>query len=308
MNFLKKNLQTLASESCWNYHAGGPNASEPAAWACLALASHNHVESARRAAQWLIEVQASDGSVGVTDDQPTPAWPTSLAILAWKYLDDVSGTREFSPAAERGITWCLGVRGKTADKQPQMGHDPTLVGWSWALDTHSWMEPTALFVTALKAAGLTGHPRTREGVRMIVDRLLPEGGCNYGNTMVLGQMLLPHVQPTGFALLALAEEQIVDPRIGNSLDWLEQELTGKTATASLCYALLGLAAHQRRPAGADSWLEQAAQREFDRDGGCYKRALITLAACDHHDWLGNATPDQAQESETKLEIATGRGL
>ena len=156
-----------------------------------------------------------------------------------------------------------------------------LVGWSWAEDTHSWLEPTALFAIALKSTEFAGHERTREAVRLIVDRLLPAGGCNYGNTIVLGQTLLSHIQPTGLAMLALAGEANNDLRIEKSLELLENSLGPESPVASLCYGLLALRAHDRLPAGASGWLESAAERT----SSCYKRALIALAAAPTLEWL-----------------------
>ncbi len=113
---------------------------------------------------------------------------------------------------------------------------------------------------------------------MLVNRLLPTGGCNYGNTFVLFQQLRPHVQPTGICLLALAGEPIADPRIEKSIDYLLGELTDKTTTASLSYALLGLAAQGREPDAADAFLAAAARRVLDADPSAHKLALLALAA------------------------------
>src|SRR2546428_787916 len=82
---------------------------------------------------------------------------------------------------------------------------------------------TAMHVLALKAAGHRDHPRTREAVRLLIDRLLPGGGCNYGNTIVLGQELRPQLQPTGLAMLALAGETDPDGRVAMSLAYLKSE-------------------------------------------------------------------------------------
>ena len=60
---------------------------------------------------------------------------------------------------------------------------------------------------------------------LLLDRQLPSGGCNYGNTSVLGQMLRPHVQPTCVALLALAKEQDQGSRIAKSVSWLRKALS-----------------------------------------------------------------------------------
>ncbi len=113
---------------------------------------------------------------------------------------------------------------------------------------------------------------------LLTDRLLSGGGCNYGNTIVLGQELLPHVQPTGLALLALAGEADRDGRIGRSLDYLSAVLSEKTTSASLAYGLLGLAAHGRFPAYADRFLVPAYRRTLQRDGAAYQLALLGLAA------------------------------
>lgn len=113
---------------------------------------------------------------------------------------------------------------------------------------------------------------------MLHDRLLPGGGCNYGNTVVFGQELRAHLQPSGMCLLALSGCSERTPRIETSVGYLQRELNDRTTTDSLCYALLGLAAWQRAAAGADRWLSTAAQRVLTRDAASYKLALLALAA------------------------------
>jgi hypothetical protein len=135
-----------------------------------------------------------------------------------------------------------------------------------------------MHVLALKATGKAEHPRTREAVRLLIDRLLRAGGCNYGNTVVMDQVLRPHLQPTGLAMLALAGESDRDGRIAKSLDYLGRELTEKTPAESLSYGLMGLAAHSRFPAMATAWLEAAYRRTIARDAAPYRLALIALAA------------------------------
>lgn len=257
------------------YCPGGEAASEPTALAGFALQRSGHPDQARRAADWLAEQQAANGAVGVTASQAIPCWPTSLAILLWQALAD---TVTFGDSLSRATQWSLDERGQAEPQQSFVGHDSTLIGWSWAANTHSWVEPTAMFVLALKSVGLSQHSRTRDAVRLLVDRLLPHGGCNYGNTIVLGQELLPHLQPTGIALMALADEQIADPRVERSLEYLERELSAETTTTSLSYGLLGLAAHNRAPVGRMSWLEAAYWRTITNGVCPYKLALIALAS------------------------------
>jgi hypothetical protein len=272
-------MERLAASVPGGYFPRGEPASEPTALAGLALSAGGDSAAARRAADWLVEQQAENGAVGVTATQKTPCWPTSLAILLWQAIGD---NERYGQPASRAVEWALTDHGETGRQEPYVGHNTTLVGWSWAAHTHSWLEPTAMFVMALKAAGESQHPRTREGVRLLVDRLLPHGGCNYGNTIVLGQELLPHVQPTGIVMMALAGESNPDPRIERSLQYLERVLSADTTTASLCYGLLGLAAHNRQSENQRGWLESVYQRTIRQPPSPYKLALIALASTDQY--------------------------
>lgn len=279
MNAVEQAVEQLAEISRWSYTPHGSSATEPAAWTALALAAHGESAAAGRPASWLAEVQQSNGSVGVTAQLQTPRWPTSLAILAWNAVDGNSNSSpRFQSAVHRAVQWAVNVRGNTGPRRPQVGHDTTIAGWSWAENTHSWLEPTCFFVQALRSSGMADHPRARDGVRMIVDRQLPVGGCNYGNTFALGQMLLPHVQSTGIALETLAPERADDPRIEKSVAYLQQAISPTTATASLCFALMGLAAFGRAPADAERWIEDRLLAISDDAAPAQKRALLLLAA------------------------------
>ena len=169
----------------------------------------------------------------------------------------------------------LHVQGVSIERGDWSGHDTSLRGWPWVEGTHSWLEPTAINLLALEHTGHGTHPRAIEAGRMLHDRLLPGGGCNYGNTVVFGQELRPHMQPTGMCLLALAGCSERTPRIEASVGYLQRELSDRTTTDSLCYALMGLAAWQRVPAGADEWLSKAAER----DAGARRGELQAGAAC-----------------------------
>src|SRR5262249_35705100 len=153
-----------------------------------------------------------------------------------------------------------------------------LVGWPWVIGTHSWQEPTAWSVLALKFLGFATHPRTREGVRLLIDRLLPEGGCNYGNTYVLGQKLRPQIEPSGLTLLALAGEDSDDPRISRTIKYIAAAISEQTTPISLSYGLIGQNAHRRAPADAAAWLESAYARTIKREPAPLTIALLVLAA------------------------------
>ncbi|MCY2987911.1 MAG: hypothetical protein NTY19_08630 [Planctomycetota bacterium] len=275
-------LAILAATPVAGYLDGQQWATEPTALNALALLALDRSEAAFQATDRIADLQNGDGSVGAQPQTASPGWPTSLAVLAW--LAAANAGRQYGEFVAKAIAWILSERGKTSPRVPEVGHDTMLAGWSWAQATHSWIEPTALYLVALKAAGHGQHVRAREAVQLLLDRQLPQGGCNYGNTVVMGNTLRPHVQPTGIALLGLLGEPTGGERVERALRYLEQTVNEATTTMSLCWALLGLTAHGRRPALADAWLERAFRRTAERDHSPYKYALIALAT------LGDKAP------------------
>jgi len=300
-------ITQLAAAPVCGYLADDGGAAEPTALAALALSSSGQRAAAREAADWLAATQAADGSVAVRRGVDNPCWPTSLALLTWHVIDP-SG---FTNSIDRAMGWVLSIRGKTQARSSEVSHDPTLAAWPWVVGTHSWIEPTALHVLALKARGHGNHPRVREAVRMLVNRQIPGGGCNYGNTGVLGQTLRPHVQPTGLALWALGGEDLGAGRIDASIAWLQRNLSHRTTCMSLTWGLLGLAAHHADqsptiPTEATIWLRQAHARHQAGGRSPYKAALLLLAAeaVAGRDCLASSqTPGTL--SERKAEFASG---
>ena len=236
------------------------------------------------------------------------------AILAWNTAALTPGPSpkrrgelpdakaEWAAAARRATTWTLNVSGLPVERadaaQQFVGHDTTLQGWPWVVGTHSWVEPTAISMFALRSAGESGHPRCREAVKLLLDRQLPAGGWNYGNTTVLGHVLRAHVQPTGLALAALADETDIRPKVLRSLQWLEHTLTDHTTAASLCYALMGLAAHGIWPQAANGWLQSAYRRTLARQGSPYHVALLVLTASRLRSWAHLSSKTKAPRPKT----------
>lgn len=283
----------LRQNAIGGYLEKSPAASEPIAWAALALhqakATELQEQELNLGAEWLVERQQPNGAVGVTIDQSTPGWPTSLAIKVWQTIDP----EKYAESIQKGIDWALAQKPWTRPKHDNFGHDTMLEGWSWAPDTHSWLEPTSFFVLAFQSIGQTSHPRYKQSIAMLVDRLLPAGGANYGNTIILGQELLQHLQPTGIVAWALAEEVVKpvvaeqskpvidDPRLDRTINFLRQAIKQPTGVASLSYAVLGLTAHhifqkQEESEQIVSLLDEASQRALTA-GGLYRIALVTLA-------------------------------
>jgi hypothetical protein len=280
----------LADADAVGYRLGRTPASEPTALAALALVAAGHADAAEAKLRWLAGIQTAEGSVGINAREPSPGWPTPLAGIAWLAGNAAQPTPRsslpqpppWSRNIRRAVDWLLRTAGNQLPRRDE-GHDTTLVGWPWAIGTHSWVEPTALAVLALKAAGHGGHPRTREAAGLLIDRLLPGGGCNYGNTVVLGQELVPHVQPTGLTLLALAGERDPAGRIERSVEYLLRVLNEHTSPASLAYGLLGMAAHGTQCCMAEEWLVAAAAAAR-KHRSALDMALLLLAAAGPTAW------------------------
>lgn len=298
MDWLASTLANLAAQPVVGYAPAQSPATEPTALAALALIAAGKASQAAAALDFLASCQGSNGAVGIRKGEPSPGWPTGLAVLAWRAADEVSSRNAYPAHRRRAVDWILEARGTVMPRSPEMGHDTQLLAWSWADKTHSWIEPTALNILALKRAGLGTHARVREAIRLLVDRLLPAGGCNYGNTVVLGQTLRPHVQPTGLAMLALAgedhkpdaqaRENAVSPNnpvprlhfglVERSLAYLQRSLLPPVTATSLAWALLGLRAHGIESPNAADLLAAAHRRVQAHDRSPQKLALLALAA------------------------------
>ncbi|MEX2111630.1 MAG: hypothetical protein WD845_00505 [Pirellulales bacterium] len=278
MDFADEGIARLAAAKSIGYHFGAQDAAEPVALSAIALVVSGREFSAAPLLQWLLERQSTDGSLGIDAADATPGWPTAWAIIAWhKAQASKLADAKFDAAIARGLEWLIGVEGELIQRNDTTGHDTEIPGWPWVRGTHAWLEPTALALLALKHTGHAAHVRALDAVHLLYDRMLPGGGCNYGNTIIFGQELRAHVQPTGLALLALAGERDTTDRTSKSIDYLLGELSARTATASLCYGLLGLAAHGAFPAQAEQWLSAATERTLSRDPAPYKLALLALA-------------------------------
>jgi hypothetical protein len=279
MHWLDPAFDKLTQEPVLGYLPGGAPAAEPTALAALALAAGGRVEAARRSAEGLATMQQPGGQVAIRAGEDSPGWPTSLAIVAWTA---VGFARD---PIERAVAWLLANRGRPVERSDSFAHNTELVGWAYAEQTHSWVEPTAFAVLALNAAGRADHPSAREAIDVLLDRQLPGGGLNYGNTYVLGQLIRPHVQPTGIALLALrassnpqalgAERTApsATAKVTKSIAWLRRSIGPETTPLSLGWAVLGLRAHGVILPQTDEWLASAAAKS-----SAHKLALLALAA------------------------------
>jgi hypothetical protein len=254
---------------------GDPFRSDATAWAILAMSrsvpNHPLVDPARNR---LATAQGSDGRVSMSKEHEEAFWPTALSVLAWH------GSQAHEHYYGLGIQFLLKTMGHHWSKIPDAptGHDPSIPGWPWIDGTHSWIEPTVLSVLALRVVGHSQHERVREGLRMMLDRQLPHGGWNYGNTTVYGRELHPMPESTGAALAGLAG-QAVQGTVARSLDYLQGEVARSRTPISLGWGLLGLAAWDCWPSNGAALVKgclanQTRYDEYDTSALC----LLLLAA------------------------------
>ncbi len=220
-------------------------------------------------------MQQPEGGLGISPDLPNPRWTTPLAILLW------SATERCRSSRDKAVQWLLNQRGTTWEPtgDSPYGHDTRIIGWAWVDETHSWLEPTAMAVLALRRSGMGDHVRVRDGQRLIRDRAIRAGGWNYGNSAVFDADLRPQPAPTGMALLALAGVEDFDsPIVELGCEYLEAILPTTKAPQSLCFGTLALTAWDRRPREADDWLMAARAGAIRRSNSIAQLAYLLLAA------------------------------
>jgi hypothetical protein len=232
---------------------GGSADSESTALSALAL--HALGDSSVAAARWLEARQRADGSWPRTDAVPEASWASAWAALALARLE---GTQ--SEALSRVGAWLVqreGQRpgllaraiGHLTNLDERLEQDLTLVGWPWHETAASWVEPSATALLALHAirerVTLPGaEARIEQGERLLWDRVCVDGGWNYGNRRVLGEVLLPFPDTTAFALLAL-QASSQQGRLAESFAALTRLLDERASGLSLALAALAFELHGR---------------------------------------------------------------
>ena len=221
---------------------------------CLALlAIAGGASPARdRGLHLLTNLQNTDGSwPAFQGDDAEGCWVTSLAVVTRRQL--------FPSAAglQKATRWLLKTKGceghwfwkwkfRTLDRRVQF--NPDKYGWPWLPGTVSWVIPTAFSLIALEqqfpcCEDQEIPQRIQLGREMLRDRACPQGGWNAGNGMVNGAALLPHVDTTAIALLALKETP-ADSVTATSLRWLRSAAVDCQSEYSLAWAALAFSIHQ----------------------------------------------------------------
>jgi hypothetical protein len=229
-----------------------PSGTEPTALALLALSYEPEPNGTTAMRAWLRAQQTPERGWPALAGLPEPSWATALAVLALaRYPEDAA-------AARGGAEWLIGQRGRTVEarrgllvrlfaRPAAVELNGTLVGWPWLVDTFSWVEPTAYALLALKAIeprSADAAARIAQGERVLLDRVCPDGGWNYGNARVLGEDLWSYPDTTALALLALGSESGA-PVAGRAMDVLETMLVVNHSGLATSLGVLALAAHGR---------------------------------------------------------------
>lgn len=237
-----ESIETIASRSLkgggFAQRRNGKFRPDATAWSILALSTgKTYGDLLENGCICLAASQLQDGSIPLAEDLNNAHWPTALAILAWKSAGG------YENEIKRAAKFLLKTSGLhfSREKNSPNGHDTSIRGWPWIENTHSWIEPTSIAILALKTTGDAGHERVREAVRMILDRKLPAGGWNYGNTTVFIREFSPAPENTGQALCALSG-LVGQCEIEKSIDYLKKEISTLKTPVSLCWAVFGLCA------------------------------------------------------------------
>jgi hypothetical protein len=209
-------------------------------WAILALqAAGRDSDTIPKARRLLANAQNSDGRVWVSPLNPDACWPTPLAVLAWLKAPEYEAPRK------KAIRFLLDLEEIQLPSAAEVGdeHGTTIKGWPWIAKTYPWVEPTAYGLMAMRAAGYLIHNRTSDAIHLLLDRQLPSGGWNYGNTLTFGKEMRPMPESTGVALAALTG---LTPKatVERSIAYLRSQLPYLNTPMSLSWAIMSFHAWQ----------------------------------------------------------------
>lgn len=285
------------SDGGWGYQKGKRSATEPTAWALLALGSltdsRNFSSAIEGGKDWLRSAQLEDRSWPAFAKFSEGSWLTALAALALHEHRDspdavAGGARwlcnQWPAEGKPWRRWLLRLLGS----RNTVRQNVALRGWSWTPGTSSWVEPTACALILLHQLFENGFPPDAEKRRklaeaMLYDRMCPGGGWNSGNAQVYGVAGEPLVGPTVWALIAL-QKYWQRPENQSALQWLlsarEQiQGPGSLALSQICFHVYGSEAPPIVPA-----LRRAHQKDQFM-GNIPVAALCVLALESPGDWL-----------------------
>jgi hypothetical protein len=271
----------------WGYGPGRKSLVEPTGFAVIALRDGGEAAAAGRGLAFLRTCLKPSGAVGLDARDPEGNWMAYAALLAFHAAgaaDEERRVRAWALAFEDAS----GRFSKTdlAEIASRFRYDASIPGWAWTPKTTAWIEPTSLFILALRRAGVpAAQERIRRGVELILDRKTPSGGWNFGNPFSKGYELEAAPMSTALALAALGAAGLSGrrPEIVAGFRSLDGRISAETSTATLAWALLAARFYPSlaRRAAETAALLSARQTE---DGGfrdnVFETALASLVLGD----------------------------
>jgi hypothetical protein len=271
----------------WGYEPGRMSLVEPSAVGLLAIHASGDRTRSSRGLDFLRSCQRDSGAVGIGPKDAEGSWMAYAALLAFHDLG--------ASAEERRLKdWVLSfddASGRFSKEEisivaTRYRYDASIPGWPWTPRTTAWVEPTALFILALRRAGVpAAEKRIRSGVDLILDRRVPSGGWNYGNPFSKSFKLEASTMSTALALTALGAADVPEgrPAVRAGLRFLADALGGDISTASLAWVLLALksfASGATRAAGVAARLARLQTADGSFRGNMFETALAYLVLSD----------------------------
>jgi hypothetical protein len=271
----------------WGYAAGRSSLVEPTGLAAIALRTGRAEAEAARGLAFLKSCQRPSGAVGIGPRDQDGNWMAYAALLAFHALGAAEEERRLR-------AWALAVEDASARFGPaerkeiaeRFRYDASIPGWSWTPRTTAWVEPTALFVIALRRAGVpASEKRVASGVALLLDRRVPSGGWNFGNPFSKSFELEASPMSTALALAALGAAGVPagHAAVAAGFRALKGALAGDVSTASLAWSLLALKSFPSAAADVSAAAERLARLQTD-DGGFrgnpFETALAALVLGD----------------------------
>ena len=318
-NILENLVKLAHPQGGWGYAPGQPAHLEPTCLALLALARDRdrYRETIDAGLRFLEQNALPDGGYHLARGRPQALWPTALVLFTKLSLGE--------PASklEKTIGRLTDIQGRVIKDDPEvadmMDIDLSRVGWPWALNTFSWVEPTSWACLSLRLAGKGSESRVTEGIRLLIDRAFDQGGINYGNRLILGRMTEPIPTPTALMLIAL-QGYGDRPRVQAAKIYLRQSVEKTSDLEHLGWAKLALHAHLEETNGLDDAIRRS-YTENTADGrpmSVVRHALAALAlGAEQHnpfrlaDELQRAVaeqPDYSPVAETGLDTTFRPGF
>lgn len=222
----------LQSDGGLPYYSGNTSSSEPTLLGILALLANDFPEeSFKLSLEWVIKTKNSDGSIGLNRKLPKEGvWATSHLAIVFHWLGKTN-------ERNKAIQFLKNFRSVAVEPNEFNTLDSRLIGWPWVSNTFSWVEPTCWALLALKLAGEEKHPRALEGQNVLLDRCIKGGGWNCGNRLVYGNDLLPFLDTTSMAILALISS-VDEAKLTPSIAILEANCPGSESIYELAWCIL----------------------------------------------------------------------